>query len=190
MALMSSGDGLSGGKLALATATEPEVLSGKTFYSGDKKIKTGTMTDRGAWSSTISLGGSVVIPLGYHSGSGVVSADASNTIKEYIRVYSSNITGQGASITLVYYSNNVQSDSLIIPYTNASRTFHFLTTRYGNGQWTVTSIAVTGRANVSGSNMVIQNTGFNISSWNYNSSTDFVIYRVDVSGISGKTFPL
>ena len=37
-----AGGGLTGGKLALATATEDEVFHGKTFYSGDKTLKTGT----------------------------------------------------------------------------------------------------------------------------------------------------
>ena len=34
--------GLSNSKLKLATATESDVASGKTFYAGDKTIKTGT----------------------------------------------------------------------------------------------------------------------------------------------------
>lgn len=34
--------GLTEEKLGLATATEADVLSGKTFYSGDKTLKTGT----------------------------------------------------------------------------------------------------------------------------------------------------
>lgn len=36
-----AGGGLTNGKLALATATENEVFIGKTFYSGDKILKTG-----------------------------------------------------------------------------------------------------------------------------------------------------
>ena len=34
--------GLSNSKLKLATATESDVVSGKTFFAGDKTIKTGT----------------------------------------------------------------------------------------------------------------------------------------------------
>lgn len=37
------GGGLSNSKLALATATENDVLTGKTFYSGSKELKTGTL---------------------------------------------------------------------------------------------------------------------------------------------------
>lgn len=48
--------GLSNSKLKLATATESDVVSGKTFFSGDKVVKTGTLVPRlklltsGSWS--------------------------------------------------------------------------------------------------------------------------------------------
>lgn len=40
--MISAGGGLSNSKLKLATATANDVVSGKTFYAGDKTIKTGT----------------------------------------------------------------------------------------------------------------------------------------------------
>lgn len=42
-AMMAPGGGLSGGKLALATAETDDVLAGKTYYAGDKELKTGTL---------------------------------------------------------------------------------------------------------------------------------------------------
>lgn len=42
-AMMAPGGGLSGGKLALATAEADDVLAGKTYYAGDKELKTGTL---------------------------------------------------------------------------------------------------------------------------------------------------
>ncbi len=42
-AMMAPGGGLSGGKLALATAETGDVLAGKTYYAGDKELKTGTL---------------------------------------------------------------------------------------------------------------------------------------------------
>lgn len=39
--MISAGGGLSKSKLALATATAADVASGKTFYAGDKTLKTG-----------------------------------------------------------------------------------------------------------------------------------------------------
>lgn len=38
-----NGNGLTNGNLALATATAAQVLSGYTFYAGDKELKTGTL---------------------------------------------------------------------------------------------------------------------------------------------------
>ena len=47
------GGGLSNSKLARATATASNVLSGKTFYSGDKTLKTGSISSKGAESVTL-----------------------------------------------------------------------------------------------------------------------------------------
>lgn len=62
MGLMEPSGGLTTSKLALATATEGEVLNGKTFYAAGKALRTGTMPNHGAWSYTIDLAGSIVIP--------------------------------------------------------------------------------------------------------------------------------
>ena len=75
MGLMDAGGGLASGKLKLATAAENEVLSGETFYAGGKDLKTGSMPNHGAWGTTISPGGSVTIPQGYHNGAGKVTAN-------------------------------------------------------------------------------------------------------------------
>ena len=55
-----------------ATAAAGNILSGKTAWVNGSKI-TGTMTNRGAWSSTPTGSGSVTIPAGYHNGSGKVN---------------------------------------------------------------------------------------------------------------------
>lgn len=80
MANMSSGGGLSNGKLEMASATEADVLSGETFYAQNKELKTGAMANRGAWSSAIKSGTSVTVPQGYHNGEGKVTA--SNTVSQ------------------------------------------------------------------------------------------------------------
>lgn len=80
MANMSSGGGLSNGKLEMASATEADVLSGETFYAQNKELKTGAMANQGAWSSTIDPGTSVTIPQGYHDGNGKVTAN--NTVSQ------------------------------------------------------------------------------------------------------------
>lgn len=78
MGLMTAGGGLTSGKLKLATAAENEVLSGKSFYAGDKVLKTGSMPNHGAWSTTLTPGNSVTIPQGYHNGGGKVNVKAVN----------------------------------------------------------------------------------------------------------------
>lgn len=47
--MISAGGGLSKSKLALANAALNDVLSGKTFYAGDKTLHTGTMHNNGRW---------------------------------------------------------------------------------------------------------------------------------------------
>ena len=54
------------------TATASDILSGKTAWVGGSKI-TGSMTDRGAISQTLSANGTYTIPQGYHNGSGKVT---------------------------------------------------------------------------------------------------------------------
>lgn len=63
-------------------AATSDVLTGKTFYSGGSK-KTGTMTNRGAWTSTATSNGSVTIPAGYHNGSGKVTVNVSTSGSTY-----------------------------------------------------------------------------------------------------------
>lgn len=73
----NGGGGLSTSKLALATATEDNVLAGNKFYAGGKTIKEGKMPNRGAVSEAIYPGDSYTIPIGYHDGNGSVTAKRS-----------------------------------------------------------------------------------------------------------------
>lgn len=76
-----------------ATATEDEVLSGKTAYVRGNKV-TGTMKNNGAVSGTISTkSGKYTVPQGYHDGSGTVQIDST----EQAKLVPSNIR-QGVTI--------------------------------------------------------------------------------------------
>lgn len=70
----NGGGGLSASKLALATATEGNVLAGNKFYAGGKTIKEGKMPNWGAVDITINPGSSYAVPAGYHNGEGRVKA--------------------------------------------------------------------------------------------------------------------
>ena len=106
----NGGGGLSASKLALATATEGNVLAGNKFYEGNKTIKEGTLTltgnvtadkmlegssgyandahsivkgnmpNRGSWGATLSPGGVATIPSGFHDGNGQVAAVSLKTM--------------------------------------------------------------------------------------------------------------
>lgn len=95
--LMQPGGGLTNSKLALATASVSDVLSGKTFYSGDKNIKTGAMVNRGAWNSSVAPGSSVTVPQGYHNGAGKVTANKPTFHKVKVKSLNVSVHGSGAT---------------------------------------------------------------------------------------------
>lgn len=111
------------------TATASQVLSGATFYSNDKEIKTGTMTNRGTVTQALNAGGSYTIPKGYHSGSGKVTANslasqtsANATASQILSgktawVNGSKITGNIATISSASY---VKGNSSGTTHANAS----------------------------------------------------------------------
>lgn len=64
-----------------ATATEAEILSGKTAYNKGNKV-TGTMKNNGSYNSSIeTVNEAIKIPQGYHDGSGNVMISASEQAK-------------------------------------------------------------------------------------------------------------
>ena len=64
------------------TASTSQVLSGQTFYSNSATKQTGTMTNQGTKTYSITTKAqSIIIPQGYHSGSGTVSIDATEQAK-------------------------------------------------------------------------------------------------------------
>jgi hypothetical protein len=93
----NGGGGLSTSKLALATATEGNVLAGNKFYAGDKTIKEGKMPNRGAVDTTINPGSSYTVPAGYHNGEGRVKA-ATWTKDKYLYLVIQYQSGYGNPI--------------------------------------------------------------------------------------------
>ena len=65
----------SGGKgidLTAVTATSADVLQGKVIIGADGKPLTGNMANRGGWTGSVAMNGSITIPAGFHNGSGNV----------------------------------------------------------------------------------------------------------------------
>lgn len=83
---------LSGGASTGGDAVASEVLTGKTF-TNDNGPQTGTMTNNGAVSQTLSGGQSYTIPEGYHNGNGTVTALATclNNTGDYFQVNTGNV---------------------------------------------------------------------------------------------------
>lgn len=60
---------------ATGTAAADHVLAGKTFSSETDTDQTGTMINRGNWGATLDSAGQIVVPNGYHDGTGIVKAN-------------------------------------------------------------------------------------------------------------------
>lgn len=76
-------------------ASASQLLSGVTASSSNGLGFSGTMTNRGSWSTSINPGGSATIPAGYHNGSGKVTATTSgvkNIRTDYVTYSDHNST--------------------------------------------------------------------------------------------------
>ncbi len=76
--------GVSNGQSAarIGTAVAGDVLAGKTFTNASASGVSGSMVNRGAWSTNATSNGAVTIPAGYHSGSGKVNVNVHDDIRE------------------------------------------------------------------------------------------------------------
>lgn len=108
------------------TAVVGEVLSGRTFHARGAAL-TGTMTNNGSWDATIDdVSDSIVIPAGYHDGTGTVELDPTElakliaaNIKEGITVFgvtgthsgAESVTSQAKNVTPTLSSQTILPDS-------------------------------------------------------------------------------
>ena len=96
--------GISSSSLEQTTATSGDVLSGKVIVGKDGELLTGTMSNRGAWNSSVGVNGSVTIPAGYHNGAGRVTNSVSTMGGQTITPTSSQ---QTISCSGKYMTGNV-----------------------------------------------------------------------------------
>ena len=107
-----------------ADASASEILSGQTAYVNKNKI-TGSMTNNGAVSGTISTGaGTYTVPAGYHSGLGSVGIDITEQAKIIAGNIKSGVTilgvegtysGQGATATSVNVTPYLTAATVLPP---------------------------------------------------------------------------
>lgn len=91
-----------------ATASDSEILSGKTAYVKGSK-KTGTMKNNGAVSGKISTkAGEYTVPQGYHDGSGKVTIDST----EQAKIIATNIR---EGVTILGVTGNMSGTEGALP---------------------------------------------------------------------------
>lgn len=62
-----------GADLDVVTATPGDVLAGKVIVGAAGEPAAGTMPERGAWSGSVAMNGSIAIPGGHHNGGGQIN---------------------------------------------------------------------------------------------------------------------
>ena len=107
------------------TASAANVLSGQTFTSQNGLKITGTMTNNGSVSKSLTAGGSYTIPAGYHDGTGKVTANtlasqtsATATAAQILSGKTAYVNGSKVTGTMQNYANNwIWTDKGIDEYT-------------------------------------------------------------------------
>lgn len=117
--LISAGGGLSKSKLALANAALSDVLSGKTFYAGDKTLHTGTMPNRGSISATLNPGNSKSYSAGYYNG-GTVTCNSVESVIKYITFHATYDAKRNGDIYTYSVGNKIIGVSWIEDSTDSA----------------------------------------------------------------------
>lgn len=101
-----------------ATATESEILNGKTAYvAGSKRI--GTMVNNGEYTKDITTKEEkVTIPIGYHDGSGKIGIDATEQAKIISENIKNGVTILGVTGTLEPSSEVTVQSKTVTPSTS------------------------------------------------------------------------
>lgn len=98
-----------------ATATEAEILAGKTAYNKGVKI-TGAMKNNGAVSGKISTkAGKYTVPQGYHDGSGTVQIDSTEQAKIIPANIREGVTVLGVTGTMSGSENENKQSKEVTP---------------------------------------------------------------------------
>lgn len=156
---------LAGGGGYSGTAQPSDVLSGATFVNANGP-QTGSMTNNGAVSESLTEGQSYTIPEGYHNGNGTVTALASGLSDGHYKLCNNTNGGgastveEGAYTTSISWTSaynafivNVKSKSTVSSSSQYVNMIGF--TDDGNA----TALALTGTIDISGYTYLLGSTG-------------------------------
>ena len=126
-----------------ATATSADILSGKTAYVSSGKVS-GSMTNRGAVSQTLSAGSSYTIPVGYHNGSGKVTASSLSSQTSATAAASDILSGKTAWVNGSKITGSMTSRTSSNTYLNAGESYT-IPSGYHSGTGKVTANSLSGQ---------------------------------------------
>lgn len=134
-----NGSGKVTGPTLDGNAAVGNVLSGKTFYSNSGTKQTGTMTNRGAVTASVGVGGTYTIPAGYHNGSGKISGPTLDGNAQPGQVLSGRTFYNNSGVKQTGTIATKAAESTTITPASWAQSYTFATSgKYCSGNMTVT----------------------------------------------------
>lgn len=118
-------------------------------------------------------------------------AQSNKILGSYVLVETSSVGDGDASITLTYYENGTQSDTVTKIYNQVSSafTFHHVTLRYSSQNWYLGTVSAYGPYGLADSKVPFESmitSSFSSTSWGYKTSVEKIVYpsEYDISQVA------